>query len=154
MAKRANLVPQGKKRVYTSKYALSGMVFCGHCEDIYRRVYWNNRGKKKFVWRCVSRVLKKSSGIDCPARTIEEEVLHNAVVIAVNNAFAQKNTVIPILKQNIEAVINDDLEEKIRTIDKRLADLQIELIGVSGDELAVERLGTEIVELREERQEI
>ncbi len=59
-----------------------------------------------------------------------------------------------ILKQNIEAVINDDLEEKIRAIDKRLADLQIELIGVSGDELAVERLGTEIVELREERQEI
>ncbi|WP_373207911.1 recombinase family protein [Clostridium paraputrificum] len=154
MAKRANLVPQGKKRVYTSKYALSGMVFCGHCEDIYRRVYWNNRGKKKYVWRCVSRVLKKSSGIDCPARTIEEDVLHNAVVTAVNDAFAQKNTVIPILKQNIEAVINDDLEEKIRAIDKRLADLQIELIGVSGDELAVERLGTEIVELREERQEI
>ncbi len=83
-----------------------------------------------------------------------EDVLHSAVVTAVNNAFAQKNTVIPILKQNIEAVINDDLEEKIRTIDKRLADLQIELIGVSGDELAVERLGTEIVELREERQEI
>ena len=154
MAKRANLVPQGKKRVYTSKYALSGMVFCGYCEDIYRRVYWNNRGKKKYVWRCVSRVLKKSSGIDCPARTIEEDVLHNAVVTAVNDAFAQKNMVIPILKQNIEAVINDDLEEKIRAIDKRLADLQIELIGVSGDELAVERLGTEIVELREERQEI
>ena len=103
---------------------------------------------------CVSRVLKKSSGIDCPARTIEEDVLHNAVVTAVNDAFAQKNMVIPILKQNIEAVINDDLEEKIRAIDKRLADLQIELIGVSGDELTVERLGTEIVELREERQEI
>ena len=32
--------------------------------------------------------------------------------------------------------------------------LQIELIGVSGDKLAVERIGTEIVELREERQEI
>ena len=154
MAKRANLVPQGKKRVYTSKYALSGMVFCGHCEDIYRRVYWNNRGKKKYVWRCVSRVLKKSSGIDCPARTIEETVLHDAVVTAVNDAFAQKNIVIPLLKQNIEEVINDDLEEKIRDIDKQLAELQIELINVSGDELAVERLGTEIVDLREERQDI
>lgn len=154
MAKRANLVPQGKKRVYTSKYALSGMVFCGHCEDIYRRVYWNNRGKKKYVWRCVSRVLKKNSGIDCPARTIEETVLHEAVVTAVNDAFAQKNTVIPLLKQNIEEVINDDLEEKIKDIDKQLAELQIELINVSGDELAVERLGTEIVDLREERQDI
>ena len=154
MAKRANLVPQGKKRVYTSKYALSGMVFCGHCEDIYRRVYWNNRGKKKYVWRCVSRVLKKSSGIDCPARTIEETVLHDAVVTAVNDAFAQKNIVIPLLKQNIEEVINDDLEKKIRDIDKQLAELQIELINASGDELAVERLRTEIVDLREERQDI
>ena len=140
--------------LYTSKYALSGMVFCGHCEDIYRRVYWNNRGKKKYVWRCVSRVLKKSSGIDCPARTIEETALHDAVVTAVNDAFAQKNIVIPLLKQNIEEVINDDLEKKIRDIDKQLAELQIELINVSGDELAVERLGTEIVDLRVERKDI
>lgn len=35
-----------------------------------------------------------------------------------------------------------------------MAELQIELINVSGDELAVERLGTEIVDLREERQDI
>lgn len=61
---------------------------------------------------------------------------------------------IPLLKQNIEEVINDDLEEKIRDIDKQLAELQIELINVSGDELAVEGLGTEIVDLREERQDI
>ena len=61
---------------------------------------------------------------------------------------------IPLLKQNIEEVINDDLEEKIRDIDKQLAELQIELTNVSGDELAVERLGTEIVDLREERQDI
>lgn len=44
--------------------------------------------------------------------------------------------------------------KKIRDIDKQLAELQIELINVSGDELAVERLGTEIVDLREERQDI
>ena len=80
--------------------------------------------------------------------------MHSAIVTVVNDAFAQKNTVIPLLMQNIESVINDDLEEKIRIIDKRLADLQIELIGISGDELAVERLGAEIIELREERQEV
>lgn len=80
--------------------------------------------------------------------------MHSTIVTVVNDAFAQKNTVIPLLMQNIESVINDDLEEKIRIIDKRLADLQIELIGISGDELAVERLGAEIIELREERQEV
>ncbi len=56
--------------------------------------------------------------------------------------------------QNMESVINDDPDKKIRIIDKRLSDLQIELIGISGDELAVERLGAEIIELREKRQEV
>ncbi len=153
MTKRANLTSEGKRRVYTSKYEFSGMFFCGHCNDIYRRVYWNNSGKKRFVWRCISRVLKKNSGIDCPARTIEE-TFHNAVVTSLNDAFAQKNTVIPLLKQNIEAVINDDLEEKIRNIDEKLADLQMELINVSDDENAVEKLGAEIVNRLEERQDI
>lgn len=59
-----------------------------------------------------------------------------------------------VLKQNIEAVINDDLEEKIRDINKSLADLQMELINVSSDELTVESLGTQIISLREELQEI
>lgn len=75
IARRANLNPDGKRRVYSSKYALSGMVFCGHCGDIYRRVKWNNRGCKSTVWRCVSRVLKKDVDFDCPARTVKEEVL-------------------------------------------------------------------------------
>ena len=39
IARRANLNPDGKRRVYSSKYALSGMVFCGHCGDIYRTLF-------------------------------------------------------------------------------------------------------------------
>ena len=74
-ARRANLNPDGKRIVYSSKYALSGMVFCGHCGDIYRRLKWNNRGCKSTVWRCVSRVLKGKMDFDCPARTGKEEVL-------------------------------------------------------------------------------
>ena len=48
MVRRANLRggKGGKKRVYSSKYALSSIVYCGHCGDIYRRVHWNNRGYK------------------------------------------------------------------------------------------------------------
>lgn len=75
IARRANIMTDGKKRIYSVRYALSSIVFCGHCGDIFRRIKWNNRGCKSTVWRCVSRVLKKSSGIDCPARTIHEEVL-------------------------------------------------------------------------------
>ena len=32
------------KRLYSGKYALSTITFCGDCGDIYRRVYWNIRG--------------------------------------------------------------------------------------------------------------
>src|SRR5699024_6238381 len=32
-----------KKRVYSSKYALSSIVYCPKCGDIYRRIAWNNR---------------------------------------------------------------------------------------------------------------
>lgn len=80
--------------------------------------------------------------------------MNRTTVTAVNDAFAQKNTVIPLLKQNIESVLNDDLEEKVRNIDKQLEKLQKELINISSDENAVEKLGAEIVSLREERQDI
>lgn len=63
IARRGNLNPEGKRRVYSSRYALSGMVYCGHCGDIYRRVKRNNRGCKYTVWRCVSRVFKKRRGL-------------------------------------------------------------------------------------------
>lgn len=32
---------------YSSKYALSELLFCGNCGTPYRRVTWTNRGKKK-----------------------------------------------------------------------------------------------------------
>lgn len=66
MVRRANLRGRkgGKKRVYSSKYALSSIVYCGHCGDIYRRVHWNNRGYKSIVWRCV---IRKYNGGFIPA---------------------------------------------------------------------------------------
>nr|CAQ56292.1 DNA recombinase [Streptococcus pyogenes] len=48
MDRRANMVSgKGKRRIYSSKYSLSSIVYCSICGDIYRRIAWNNRGKKK-----------------------------------------------------------------------------------------------------------
>ena len=154
IARRANLNPDGKRRVYRSKYALSGMVFCGHCGDIYRRVKWNNRGCKSTVWRCVSRVLKGKMDFDCPARTVKEEVLQGSIVTAVNDAYARKTTVISLLKWNIEETVFDDLEAKIAAVDAQLTSLQENLIAIAGDEEAEERIGSQISELREYRQNL
>ncbi len=59
----------GKKRNYSNNHPLSQMVFCGKCHEVFRRVHWNNRGKKSIVWRCVSRL--ENTGLFCTASTIK-----------------------------------------------------------------------------------
>ena len=154
IARRANILTEGKKRVYSARYALSSLVICGHCGDIYRRIKWNNRGCKSTVWRCVSRVLKKSSGIDCPARTIHEEDLQAAVVTAVNDAWARKDIVLPALKANVQSVVDGDTDERLAAVDQALCDKQAELLEAGKDQAKIDEIGDAIVALREERQNI
>lgn len=138
----------------SDRKASSSLVICGYCGDIYRRIKWNNRGKKSTVWRCVSRVLKKSSGIDCPARTIREEDLQMAVVTAVNDAWARKDIVLPALKANVQAVVNGDTDERLAAVDKALAEKQAELLEAGKDQSGIDEIGDAIISLREERQDI
>ena len=152
LVRRANILTDGKRRVYSSKYALSSMVLCGYCGDIYRRIKWNNRGKKSTVWRCVSRVLKKSSGINCPARTIHEEELQAAVVTAINDAWARKDTILPILKDNIRMVIEGDTEGQLAEVDQEIRKLQTELLNAGNNQIKINEIGDAIIRLREERQ--
>ena len=155
MERRADLVAGGKKRVYSSRYALSGMVFCGHCGDIYRRVTWCYRsGEKEIVWRCVSRVEKNKSGIDCPARTIKEEALHAAIVEAVNDAWSMRDTVIPMLKKNVQKVLKKKYADKIKKIDKELKYQQEELLAAGRDQGKIDRAGEAIHSLQEERDKV
>ena len=55
-----------KKRVYSSKYALSSIVYCSKCGEIYQRIAWNNRGKHSTVWRCCTRVEHGPTTCDAP----------------------------------------------------------------------------------------
>lgn len=41
---------------YSGKYALSEILYCGNCGTPYRRCTWSKNGKKKIVWRCISRL--------------------------------------------------------------------------------------------------
>lgn len=152
LARRSSIKTGGKKRTYSSKYALSSRVFCGHCGDIYRRIAWNNRGHSSIVWRCVSRVEKKKSGIDCPARTIREEDLHATVVTAVNDTWSRRNSVLPILKENIRAVLDGGVEDMVAEVDKAIRDKQAELLEAGTDQDRIDEIGDEIMNLRDERQ--
>lgn len=152
MARRASLRSRDKPRTYSSKYALSGIVFCPHCGGNYRRVVWYIKGEKVNVWRCTSRL--DSSAEDCPARTINESDLHDAVCTAVNTCWANRDTVIPALKENIESVVGTDYEDEIEVIDEMIRKKQKELLDSGRDEAKIEAIGEKIVSLRERRSQL
>ena len=141
-----------KKRVYSSRYALSSIVVCGHCGDIFRRIKWNNRGCKSTVWRCVSRVEK--GGPDCSARTVKEETLWDVVVKAVNEMMADQGTFRPLLQANIESALDGNSEEAIATIDEKLLELQKDLLKLANAKKDYESIANQIDNLREEKQNI
>lgn len=140
------------KRVYSGRYALSGIVFCAHCGDIYRRIKRNNRGYKSIVWRCVSRVEK--DGPDCPARTVREEYLHEVAIKAINEAFREEENILPLLIENIESSLEGNTADRIKAVDEQIKTLQQELLATAGNKNSGDELGMEIRRLRDERQAI
>lgn len=124
LARRANLKSggDGNKRLYSAKNALAGIVYCGECGEIYRRVHWNNRGCRSIVWRCVSRLEGKGSG--CTSSTISEEALQRSIVRAINQVIGEKDVFLEVLRRNIAEVVKDRKDTEIDGIDTRLEELQ------------------------------
>ncbi|HAA7831046.1 TPA_asm: recombinase family protein, partial [Listeria monocytogenes] len=140
------------KRLYSSKYALSTITFCGDCGDIYRRVYWNVHGRKEFVWRCVTRI--EQGPETCKNRTVKEGDLYDAVMTAINKLLAGGDNMIRTLEENIHAVIGDTTEYKISEINTLLEEKQKEVINLANKGKDYEFLADEIDKLREERQSL
>lgn len=152
MLRRANMHSgeKMKKRVYSSKYALSSIVYCSKCGDIYRRIAWNNRGKHSIVWRCVNRV---EHGPDCcNARTVKEEELQNAVVKAINQTIGDRDEMFDILEENIKMVFALEDERSLESINARLEETQRELLKRANSRQNYNDLADEIDHLRELKQ--
>ena len=155
MTRRAHLqTGTGKRRVYSGKYALSSIVYCAHCGDVYRRTHWNNRGKKSIVWRCVSRLLKKDSVVDCTSRTITEEELHAAVVRAVEQVVNYKDSFMPQLIANIGNNLDGSNSRQIEELDTRITELQAELMRRISAKTDYDEIGAEITRLKDEKYQL
>ena len=144
----------GKRRVYSGKYALSHLVYCSDCGDLYRRTQWFLKGEHVPVWRCVSRLEKKKSGIDCPSRTIYEADLHAAVVTAFNQMIEQKDEFLPGMRLAVELALGQSNSPRVAEIDTRLEALQKELLKKANAKQGFEELADEIDALREEKQDL
>jgi hypothetical protein len=77
------------------------MVYCGECGELYRRIHWYSRGKKSIVWRCISRLESTSAKEPCRNRTVNETVLQNVSVKAINRVLEDKDHFTNALQQNI-----------------------------------------------------
>lgn len=75
---------------YSGKYALSEILYCGNCGTPYRRCTWSKNGKKKIVWRCISR-LDYGTKYCKDSPSIEESVLHNAISEAITQKAQMEN---------------------------------------------------------------
>ncbi|HHQ0818036.1 TPA: recombinase family protein [Listeria innocua] len=139
----------GKKRNFSCNHMFSQIVFCGECGEIYRRVHWNNRGKKSIVWRCVSRL--ESTGLTCHSRTVSEELIGLAIVEAINELLGQKDEFLPTLKENIKTVISETDNETVVDIDKKLEELQKDLLRLANSKKDYNDIADKIYSLREER---
>lgn len=115
----------GKKRSYSCNHCFAQIVVCGDCGEMFRRIHWNNRGCKSIVWRCISRL---EPGLECHARTVNETILEDVVVQAINKLLGDKSTYQAQLQQNIAKVIREAQQTTADGIDERLQELQKELL--------------------------
>ena len=81
---------QGK---YSARYALSELLVCGECGTPYKRCTWARNGKKRIVWRCISR-LEFGTKYCHESPTLDEDRLHRAIVAALNEYGAIREEVL------------------------------------------------------------
>ena len=108
------------------------------------------RNEKYIVWRCISRL--EPTGQECHARTVNEPVLENVVVQAINTLLGDKSTYQTQLQQNIAKVIRSTQQNTADGIDERLQELQKELLKKANNKEAYDEIADEIFKLREQRE--
>ncbi|MBQ7004324.1 MAG: recombinase family protein [Oscillospiraceae bacterium] len=140
----------GKKRRFSANHAFSQIVFCAGCNEQYRRIHWNNHGRKSVVWRCMTRLHHKN---DCSARTVSEEMLQGAFLDAVNDMVGNSRDYLRTLHENLETAIHLANPDSVEYLDARMADLQRELIERTARHENYDDLAEEILRLREVREQ-
>ena len=153
MARRDRLStgPNGKKRTNISKNCFSQTVYCGECGEIFRKTYWYRNGKRITVYRCLSRLEKGRP--KCCARTVKEDQLKAIAMEAINRALCQGDDFLDKVDENVGRVIREDKRCTVpqEEIDKRLDDLQLELLNRAKQNEDYTAIADEILKLREIR---
>ena len=147
---------------YSSKYALSERLVCGECGTLYRRCTWNIRGKKKIVWRCVSR-LDHGTKYCKQSPTMEETALQDAIMNAINRSMDTSGGLARNAAAGFLMILKpqENTEFTLGEVKRRIQELTAEfneLFEIDGSEVTKKDRFTEITlelaELKKRQEEI
>ena len=110
---------------YASKYALSERLVCGECGTLYRRCTWSKYGKKRIVWRCVSR-LDYGTKYCHNSPTMDEGELQRSILATINSTMSQKHTLVQQVADamELELLPCSGGDMSMADMDRRMAELE------------------------------
>lgn len=142
-SKRKVLQKSGKTEFgkYSGKYALTELLVCGECGSPYKRVTWARNGKKRTVWRCVSR-LEFGTQYCHNSPTLDESKLHSAILASMNEFAAIRQEVCPdvlAMAEEAKQALSQagakllELKKHMETVSREQSDLLDRLLENMGD---------------------
>ena len=142
-SKRKVLQKSGKTELgkYSGKYALTELLVCGECGSPYKRVTWARNGKKRTVWRCVSR-LEFGTQYCHNSPTLDESKLHSAILASMNEIAAIRQEVCPdvlAMAEEAKQALSQagakllELKKHMETVSREQSDLLDRLLENMGD---------------------
>ena len=134
---------------YSGKYALTELLYCGECGTPYRRCTWSRNGKKKIVWRCVSRLdYGKKYCKNSPS--VEESRLHNAIAAAITKKANSEEINIGGIMDHIESFGSQRDTDGIIQRQRRISEIEKvidDLARLNSDEAQSDELDYKFSEL-------
>lgn len=113
---------------YSSQYALTERLVCDGCGTFYRRCTWSRNGKKRIIWRCISR-LEYGTKYCKDSPTLDEAPLQAAILVAINSAMSSKNELISQITDAMRMELSSCSGEtmSIGDIDRRIEVFHVEM---------------------------
>ena len=173
IARRSSLKKAGTRKgktaqgVYSSKYALTGIMVCNECGAHYRRTTWAKNGKKVILWRCINR-LEHGTKRCHESPTLKEEVIQEAIMGKLHSLSIdqEEENFLNGVKEDIlraaKVVGGACTEEEIDKTIEELRDQLMDYVGMAAREHGGEnwysdrmrKLGLQISELKKRRESI
>jgi site-specific DNA recombinase len=119
-----------EKSKYSSKFALTDIMVCKECGQPYRRQVWSKYGQKSAVWRCENRL--KNGTKNCKhSPTFKEDVLHEAIMTAINSVVENHGEFVGAFRENVIRVIGSYSTKNMTTeYDGQIEKLQGKMLAL------------------------